>query len=350
MTLRLALRGSLVLLLFVAGAAPWERKAGPGADDFLMEAAHRWCGAHGKREDLQAVLTEVHFRAEPPLFVVGEGAVVAPVAVDLPGAQRVLDVVSRPEHLRKLEVEGTTALAWAYGGRIHRDMRFAGVALVERAPSARVPPPEEASFDRLPAELRPDAMARAADLEEHNLNKCAAFGAWAQSSAGAGPYTDQIVRLAHAVEKRFEGNQQRAEDVCAALRQGRFTPHWAQVLVVMGAREVGAPAFGFASAAPRQTHLVGTYTDKAGWIFLDVERPSDGWFTGGSPLVTKAPLLGGFKASAHDLWYPEGGAYAQSPFGVQSLSGTDWRGGLAANAPPTDTTEARSVRLSEVCR
>jgi hypothetical protein len=154
-----------------------------------------------------------------------------------------------------------------------------------------------------------------------------------------------------AVSVRPNDKQKEVEDVCAALREGRFTPHWAQVAAVMGARELGIPAFGFVEASARRTYLVGTYTDQAGWILLDVERPNEGWTSGGPPLVTMAPLLGEFAASQHGFWYPQGAAYANQPWGgVSSLSTTQWRDGSASDKQPADTTEAGTLRLSEVCR
>jgi hypothetical protein len=118
----------------------------------------------------------------------------------------------------------------------------------------------------------------------------------------------------------------------------------------MAARELGIPAFGFSEASGRR-YLVGTYTDQAGWILADVERPNEGWTSGGPPLVTMAPLLGAFSASQHGFWYPQGAAYADQGWsGVSSLSTTEWRDAATLGKEPTDTTEARTLRLSEVCR
>src|SRR5688572_17491322 len=139
----LALRGFqgavLILLLVLAGSVPM----GTGGtdksrDSFQRRTTEAWCAAHPSRENLQVVVIDVRFRAEPPLFAAGEGTVVAPVAIDLPGAQRVLDVASEPAHLRKLTTPALTALAWEYGGRVHRSMHFRGMALVERPPLAQV--------------------------------------------------------------------------------------------------------------------------------------------------------------------------------------------------------------------
>jgi hypothetical protein len=321
------------------------------SEDFMDRTTRRWCDAHPRRENLQAVVVEVHFRPEPPLFTEGEGAVVAPLAIELAGAQHVIDIASEPAHLRTLTADGITAAAWEYSGRLHRGMRFVGAALVERAPFSRAVLPEKPTFAGLPSDLRAEALARAADLEEHGLHQCPAFAEWARREAGNPPHPDQILRLVRATAPQSEGNVPGADDVCAAVRKRGFTPHWAQVAVVMAARELGIPAFGFASASDRRIYLVGTYVDRLGWILVDVERGEDGWFSGGPPLITRAPLLGRFAAAPHGFWYPQGAAYHNSDWGgVSRLSGTVWYGRLTADQKVTDTTEARSFPLAEVCR
>jgi hypothetical protein len=340
----------LVLFLLLAGTVPSSTDTSDAhRDNFLRQTTDGWCAAHGKRDDLQAVVVDVDFHAEPPHFAQGEGTVVAPLAIDLPGAQRVLDVAARPAHLRKLRAGGITALAWEYGGRVHRRMRFRGVALVERPPLRPVAVPVAPSYEDLPADLLPEFLARVSDLEEHRLQSCAAFPGWAARTAQSPPHTAQIERLVRAVSVRAEENRQ-GEDLCADIRAGRFTPHRAQVTAVMAAREAGIPAAGFASASGDKIYLVGTYLDGVGWIFMDVERPAEGWFTGGPALLTMAPVLGGFSASQHDFWSPAGAAYTKEQWGFTTLSSTQWRATLRDKGAPTDTTEARSIRLSEACR
>jgi hypothetical protein len=274
---------------------------------------------------------------------------VAPVAVDLPGAQRVIDTVSQPAGLRLLKVQGNTELTWAYSGRVHRDLHFRGVALVERGPARDVAAPERPAFDTLSGPIRLEALAKVADTEEHALHRCKAFSTWARTAAGEPPYTAQFRRLVAAVGRR-PGKKSGDEDVCAALRTGRFTPHWAQVAVVLGAREIGMPAMAFAAASRDQLHLVGTYVDGIGWIMLDIDRPDRGWFTGGAPLLTMAPLVGGFAASSHDLWYPNAAVYSQQDWGLTTLSHTEWKGSLEPGAQRTDTTDAGSYSLEELCQ
>ena len=341
---------AIIGLILLAGAVPSSLRSDESdREAFLREATQRWCSAHERRDDLQAAIVDVRFQAGPPAFIPGEGAVVAPIAVDLPGVQHVLEVASQPGHLRKITTEGITTLAWAYDGRLHRSMRFTGVALVQRPPRTRVALPERPTFETLPVDLRPEATSRARDTEEHGLDKCAAFAGWAAQSGGAPPHTAQIERLVRAVANRADESKD-AEDLCADIRNGRFTPHRAQVAAVMAARELGAPALGFASASDRDVYLVGTYTDQAGWILINVERPQDGWFAGGPVLVSLAPLLGGSAASRHGFWYPEAAAYSNTQWGgIDALSTTEWRGRMTSRTA-TNTTEARSLPLSEVCR
>ncbi len=350
-TLRFLQQGALLLLVILAGGVNLgQEDVGQAFGAFERETVQRWCETHGKRDNLQAAVMDVRFRAEPPLFAQGEGVVVAPIALELVGAQRVLDIASLPISVRRLSAGGVTALAWEYAGRVHRDMRFVGIALVERRPDPSPARLESATFDTLPAELRPEALARVAGLEEHGLHKCAQFPEWVRSTAGGPPYPEQVLRFVRAVSARPQGTLKEAEDVCAALREGRFTPHWAQVAVVMAARELGVPTFGFSEASGRR-YLVGIYTDQAGWIVADVERPNEGWTSGGPPLVTMAPLLGAFSASQHGFWYPQGASYADHGWGgVSQLSTTEWRAAAAPAREPTDTTEARTLRLSEFCR
>jgi hypothetical protein len=347
--LRLGQALAIVALFVWAGASFPGAGDEPALETFEAETVDGWCRAHGKRPDLHAVRIDVRFHAEPPLFEPSEGIVVAPVAVDLPGAQRIHGVATRPQSLRTLTTPRVTAVAWEYAGRVHRELAFRAMALVERAPRAAVALPAAPTFAELPADLRGEATARAADTEEHALAKCAAFPAWVASAAGPPrSHTEVIRRLVEAAARRVpEGKQ--AEDLCADIRGGRFTPHRAQVAAVMGARELGIPCYGFIGAGGGGMHLVGTYLDGKGWIFLDVERPAEGWFTGGAVLVTMAPVLGGFSASAHDFWSPAAGAYAESEWGFAAVSTTR----LASSVPAgerTDTTEASVRALTEACR
>jgi hypothetical protein len=240
-----------------------------------------------------------------------------------------------------------TALGWPYAAKLHRDIRLRGMALVRPAPETPARLPATPSFDTLPAELRVDALLRVADLEEHHvLPSCKAFTPWVMSNAGEPPYPDQIARVAahvraHKVADPADGRN--AEDVCAAVREGKFTRHQAHVAVVLAARELGAPSLGLISADPSRPYLVATYVDGPGWVTLDVDRA--GFVRGAPPIVTIAPSVGEFEASYDGFWLPNGAAF-QAQFGqLGTASSTKW-------APPSqgeDTTFTYTKPLREVC-
>ena len=101
---------TVAFLLLLGGSVP----TGTATSDaefeaFLRHTTDQRCELHGRRDDLQAVVIDIRFRAEPPLFNQGEGSVVAPVGIDLPGAQRVVDVASQPGYLRKLTPRGVSS-------------------------------------------------------------------------------------------------------------------------------------------------------------------------------------------------------------------------------------------------
>lgn len=315
----------------------------------LRSTASRWCREYGSRADLQIAEVEVRFHRGAGLFVEGEGIVTAPVGIDLAGAQKVLEVATDPPILRRIPTQGITAVSWEYAGRVNREMRFVAFTLVERAPRGFPPLDEHPHFDKLPADVREEALAKADDLEEHQLQTCADFKTWAAKTAGDPPYPEQLLRLARWVSERMGEAGRSPDDICAAIREQTFSPHRAQVLAVMAAREVGVPAFAFASASARGLYLVGTYTDRSGWMLIDLKEPRAGYVTGGDVLLAKLPLIGSFRASQHDFWYPQAAAFAASPWGVSAFSSTTWAGSDPGTVP-TDTTDARSVPLSMACQ
>jgi hypothetical protein len=323
--------------------------AGVPLDTLLRRVASPWCRQYGSRADLQIAEVEIRFHQGSGLFVEGEGVVAAPVGIDLVGAQKILDVTTDPPMLRKVPTQGITAVSWEYAGRVNREMRFVAFTLVERAPRAFPPPEEHPRFDRLPADVREEALAKAEDLEEHQLQACADFKAWATKTGGDPPYPEQLLRLARWVSERMGEVARDSDDICAAIREQKFTPHRAQVLAVMAAREVGVPAFAFASASPKGLLLVGTYTDQSGWMLIDLKQPRAGYVTGGDVLLTKLPFIGSFQGSRHDFWYPEAAAFASNQWGVSAFSNTTWAGSDPGTVP-TDTTDAHSVPLSVACQ
>lgn len=277
--------------------------------------------------------------------------VIAPVAIDLYEAQRILEVESYPPFLRKLTVEGITNLSWEYAGKVNRDLRYVALALVRRDIEKRPETPAYPTYDSLPADLREEALATADDLEEHSLHECAEFAAWVEKVAGEPPYTEQFLRIIRTISANIvqEDSDKEPKDICAAMRQNKFTVHRAHVLAVMAARQLKIPAFGFASASPKRIYHVGIYTDQAGWLQIDLEHYEQGFFTGGPVLLTKTPIISPFQGSRHGFWYPEAAAYSKAPWGgINDFSRTLWLGRQPQSELPNDTTEAKSFRLSEI--
>jgi hypothetical protein len=356
---RLGLRGAFVLALGAVLAFVPRLGDGAGSPDraavetLRCEAARAFRAHHGVAPDLSLLEVQVVFRAAPVgRFVASEGFVTVPVGVSLPGAQEVLEVRGDPEPTRKLDVDGTTLLAWSYAGAVHRDMRFVAFALIRRAPARAAALPPSAGWAELPRDMADDATLTARDLEEHGLQHCAAFPSWAQRTAGPPPRGEQVLRLLGATRERpspaVKGAWRDAEDVCAAIRRGVFTAHQAHVAVVMAARQIGVPAFGFVAAGPEEERLVGTYVDGLGWTTASVRDPDQGFSVGGPPILTLAPHGARFEAISDGFWSALGAAYRPSRPFLQPFSFTKWAAADASD-PGDDVTTAEAWPLAEVC-
>jgi hypothetical protein len=310
----------------------------------LCAAARRWRARYADRHDLQVVVTEVTFQGTPGNFRLEEGAIVAPVAIALQGAQEILDVGGDPAPLRVLRADGVTLLSWAYAGSLYRAIRTTGFALVRREPGRPYVPPASPTFATLPRELAFDATLTAQQLQEHHLARCKSFPDWVASHAGAPPYTEQLQRIVTQLGGTSQ-REARGDDPCADIRKGRFKVHDAQVFAVMAARQLGAPAFGFFGSDIPHGFLVATYVDGAGWLTLDVTDAAAGYTLGGPGIVSMAPGVGQFEASVDGFWNPAGAAFAEGPTGTSAMSYTNWR----ARAASEDTTVTHAAPLDEVC-
>jgi hypothetical protein len=343
---------ALAVVCFVLSLAfhSGERARGPltPTDSAMCEIARPWRAKHGGGADLQVVVSDIVFRNTPGDYVVGEGVVVAPVAVDVPSAQAVVDIQTIPPASRMYDVDGVRVVAWPYPGLVHKEMRFTAVSLVRRAPARPAGDLGKPTFEQLGERARIDARFTAAEIEErHQLAACKAFPAWVKETAGEPPYTEQLLRISKRLEKglaRGAPSKRRTEDVCAALRDDAFSSHQAHVLAVMAMRELGAPAYGFVAADLH--YLVGVWVDGPGWVTLDLAKPGEGYQIGGRALVTKGPLVGEFEASTDGFWMPAAADFEKVGTNIGPRSWTRW----SASESTNDTTVTYAVAFDEVCR
>jgi hypothetical protein len=336
---------ALMLVTFTgpSGGSAAERKA------FLCETARQWRARYPAEGDLQVVLTDVVFHGTAGRFAVGNGLVVAPVALNLPGIQDLLEVVGSPSPRRAINVEGIRALVWDYAGAIHRDLRYVGAALVRRPRARPVTLPEAPTFDTLERPWRTDARLTSEELEgePHSLNQCRAFVPWVRALAGEPPYPDQLLRLAQRLgEMRRDAALKEPDDVCSAIRANRFTPHQAQVVGVMGLRELGAPAIALMSADPDARYWVATYVDGPGWVALDITHVDRGYQLGGPPVLTMAPLTAPFEASQHGFWQVSGQMFLPKFGRLRVPSSTRW---ATSPSETDDVTVPSTMPLAAVC-
>ena len=237
-------------------------------------------------------------------------------------------------------------MAWTYPGNYRTNLHYVALCLVREV----IPdPPGESdfpSFGTLPKPFVSDALATAAELEEHSLDECAAFRNWPAKIVSPGSYIDQFKSIVRRIAEGIieaEDEQYSDDDICAAMRKFRFTEHMAQVLAVMACRQLGIPCFGFVSATGEPNYLVGTYSDQDGWIFFDFAKTRDGFFSSTPVLLTKSPLISEFEGCQHDYWYANAAAYNGNDWGTFGFSWTKW--GL--KYAQTDSTIAQTYNLNE---
>ena len=292
-------------------------------ESFVSNKILEWKNKYGDEKGLKVARIDIHFRPEPKNFSKGEGAVISPVGINLPGFQKIIDIASYPPAIRELPVDNITAIAWPYTGKCRDHYHYVALCLVEQNSNQSINFIEAPSFDNLPKSFAADALASAGDLEEHKLHTCSDFSEWAKKTAGPGTYLDQFKRIVKSVSRNIiytDENRIGREDVCAAIRHSQFSPHLAHVASVMACRELKIPCFAFTAATDQTKHIVGTFSDHTGWIFFDLDKPEKGFFNDPPVLLTMVPLISPFKGSQHDYWYPEAAAYS----GTYAFSSTKW--------------------------
>ncbi len=321
----------IVLMAFVT-AFPRPYSMDPASiETFVNQTLAQWRAEYAASPGMKVGRIDIHFDARPDCFVSQEGAVIAPVGIELKKKQKILEIAAYPPILRELRVDGIRCLAWPYPGKCRDSFNYVALSLVQQESSGSLSSPQSATWETLSSSFAADALAKVEELEEHNLEECAVFIDWAHALAGKGPYPDQFQQIVKKIaegivprnnKKKWKG----IDDICAAIRHNCFHEHWAHVLSVMACRENGIPCFGFLGATPERNHLIGMYSDQTGWVFFDFDHPNRGFFTDPPVLLTQAPLFTEFDASMHDFWNPSAAAYKKSEFwGVASaLSYTVW--------------------------
>ena len=322
----------LAVLIFLLGAMlitayprlyPTKQK---DIESFVSNKILEWQTKYKDEKGLKVARIDIHFRPGSKKFSKGEGAVISPVGINLPGFQKIIDMASYPPAIRELPVDRITALAWPYTGKCRGHYHYVALCLVRQNPGQPINFNETPSFYNLPKAFSADALAAVKDLGEHNLHVCSIFPEWTVKTAGSGTYLEQFKRIVESVSRNIIISENRIgyDDVCASIRHSQFSPHLAHVATVMACRELQIPCYAFTAATDQSNHIVGTFSDHSGWIFFDMDKPEKGFFTDPPVLLTMAPLISPFQGSQHNYWYPEAAAYGGSSRSAYSLSSTKW--------------------------
>jgi len=355
---RFALKLGLALSLLGAGLAftlihQRGESAGERGEAFICDTAAAWRGEFGNSPDLQVIRQDIAFNGDSRQFATDEGVVSLPVGLNLEGAQKVLASASHPPALKEIEFEGILNQFWEYPAAFHKDLDYISLTLVRRPPKHRVTLPEQPGHRTLPDVSRVDATLDATELKEHGLHQCKDLEGWPERVTGPADPLQRLNELANEVSFGLvDPGQRRPEDVCAAIRQNLYSPHQAQVALVMGARALGLPAYGVVVADPEASAQVAVWEDSLGWITLDVKHPEDGWSHGGPGLLTKAPLIVQLDTANHEFWYAGGQAHSpeSSFFGsYPAIGDTDWQRYRNDDPRRAGLTRAHTLPLSDMC-
>ncbi len=361
-----------LVAILVGGVVLTDLRAGVGnSDGFVCTTADRWRKQFGEASsELRVIRVDVAFRGRAKKFGPGEGVVVAATGLDLDGLQKVVATAADPPGLGSVLYEGIQNQVWEYAGKLHRDINYTALTLVHPvASSYGVAPPtelvENEDGEMVEVAMLPELNRVGADVlyesglspeltRDHSLEQCQGFDSWATQAAASGDAMTKFARIANRVAKHLvaPADDQTEENVCTAIREQTFTPHQAQVALVMGARHVGLSAFAITGAQPERRYLASVWAGRRGWLLLDLEDPETGYLDDAPALLAKAPVLAEFAVANHGFWNPTAVAYTATPEdgAYAPIVRTAWQGPGTNTADGTPTTHVRTFALAEVCR
>ena len=340
------------VVMLIGFGAWWESSTIGSAEEhrFFAQRAGEWQKQFGVESDLRVATITIAYFKDITLFDPREGILLAPVALHMPGVQEVLDIAPYPEAIRQLEVDGIRCLTWEYAGRINREIGARAMTLVRMMPQPSEPPAagEPWTYDSLPQDIRFDALAKVEETNEHDLNKCKAFRPWVEESGGddADPFV-RMMNLLTAVTGIISTEESKGgcADPCRLLRKKSLEIHEAHVIAVMALREIGIPCFGFSGIDPGNTWLVGIFSDRTGWKFINLEAVDAGFMRETPVLVTRVPIIGEFAGAYHRFWTLAAGIVSEIDVGQLGCYGlTSWQ---KPNADRVGGMKGNSQHLAE---
>lgn len=90
-------------------------------ESFVADKIVEWEVKYADEKGLKVASIDIHFKPDPSNFAKGEGAVIAPVGIDLPEFQKIIETAAYPPTIRELHVDGIKAIAWPYTGKCSAD-------------------------------------------------------------------------------------------------------------------------------------------------------------------------------------------------------------------------------------
>ena len=380
--------GPALVAILALGVSVTDR--GPGDvehEAFVCRTAAAWRAEHGDDPALRVARIDVRFGADAGTFTDGEGVVVAPVGVDVPGLQRVVATDAFPASLAAPVTYGQHRRIWAYPGRVHRDMHFTALALVRGDDLATAQPVDPGAIaeyarqvgSRADADARDaarsariaddwftrEASMRGAKLLDHGLGHCAWFHEGSRELAVGETSADAFLALASAAGARLADAADADpvplpfplhEEPCSRIREGALTAHLAQVGVVMGAREADMPSLAFAGAEPHRRYLAGVRISPRTWRVVDLSRTEDGYLDDVPVLLSMAPRARAFPFALHSHWDASAAAFGTDG---SPLAHTTWIDGRAVEVreveggdtawPRAGSSVVATIPLAELC-